>query len=165
MILDPQKPGVGVAAVIWQDERRERLLLGLGHDPATRDSIYAMPGGHWDPGESLIEAAQREAREEAGVEIDRVTFVCAFDFFREDKQRSYVSIWFQSIWAGGEPTVMESANKRSWGWYTPAEALALPLWELDRMLITRVTSGVQQFETNPKLVTVDMRPRTSTVGG
>ena len=37
-----------------------------------REQILALPKGHPDPGESSAEAAQREVREEAGLEIELV---------------------------------------------------------------------------------------------
>lgn len=141
-MTEKPRPGVGVAAVIWEDASRTRLLLGLGHNPTNRETVYAMPGGHWESGETLIDAVRREALEEAGIEIKDVTFFSVYDFYRADKEKSYVSIWFQSVLASGIPTVMEPENKTNWGWYTPQEALQLPLWRLDRVLIERVISGV-----------------------
>lgn len=59
---DDLRPRVGVASVIWRDRDHRELLLGKGHNDAKNDEIYAVTGGHWESGESLYEAAIREAR-------------------------------------------------------------------------------------------------------
>lgn len=134
---EKNRPFVGVASIVWQTVDKKRLLLGLGHDPSNRRSIYAMPGGHWESGETLIEAARREIREEAGIEISNIKFLSIYEFFHAEKQKTYLSVWFEAIWDGGTPSIREPENKSTWGWYTPEEALALPLWYLDRVLIKR----------------------------
>jgi 8-oxo-dGTP diphosphatase len=135
-------PGIGVAIVVWQDDERRRLLLGLGHNAVNRQEIYAVPGGHWESGESLAEAVRRETAEEAGVKIRNPKLISVYEFFNPEKNKSYVTIGFAAILADGTPRVMEPENKSDWGWYTPPEALALPLFAPDKVLIERSVSGV-----------------------
>jgi ADP-ribose pyrophosphatase YjhB (NUDIX family) len=45
---------------------RNTLLLTLRED----FEVWCMPGGETDPGESLVETARREAREETGLEVE-----------------------------------------------------------------------------------------------
>lgn len=138
---DASRPRVGVATVIWRTAERTELLLGKGHNDAMKDEIYAVTGGHWESGERLHEAACREAAEEAGITITDLQLISIFDFFNAEKKRSYVTIGFSALWADGEPTVLETDKKIDWGWYTPEEALALPLFEPDRKLIERASSS------------------------
>lgn len=42
-----------------------RLLTGQRRD----NGLWTCPGGHWDQGETLTDAAIREVREEAGIEV------------------------------------------------------------------------------------------------
>lgn len=139
---EKQKPGIGVALVIWQDERKELLLLGLGHSAQNRNEIYAVPGGHWESGETLVQAVKREAMEEAGIEIKGVRLISVYEFFNPEKNKSYVSIGFEGILFEGTPTVMEPQNKANWGWYRPEEAVKVPLFVPDKVLIERAISGV-----------------------
>lgn len=53
-----------VACVVVLDSA-DRVLLGLRED----FDVWGLPGGHAEPGESAAQAAQREAREELGVEV------------------------------------------------------------------------------------------------
>lgn len=140
--LQKQKPSVGAAVVVWKDHTRKLLLLGLGHGKESRETTYAVPGGHWESGETIIEAARREAAEEAGIEICQVRLISVYEFFNIERRKSYVTIGFEGVWAGGEPRVMEPEKKTNWGWYPPEEALRLPLFTPDRVLIERALSGV-----------------------
>jgi ADP-ribose pyrophosphatase YjhB (NUDIX family) len=139
---DSPKPSVGVATVVWRDSSRNELLLGLGHSAENRDAIYAVTGGHWESGETLVDAVRRETLEEAGVTIKELRLISVYEFFNAEKRKSYVSLGFESILDGGEPTVMEPDKKSSWGWYSPDAALKLPLFDPDKALIERAVSGV-----------------------
>jgi 8-oxo-dGTP diphosphatase len=115
--------------------------VGLGHSPENRETTYAVPGGHWESGETLSEAVVREIREEAGVEVADLSLISVCDFFNPEKQKSYVTLGFAATLAGGEPRVMEPQNKVSWTWMTPEHALTLPLFAPDATLIARARSG------------------------
>lgn len=137
-----QKPGIGVAIVVWKDESRREILLGLGHSAENKESIYAVPGGHWESGETLVEAVKRETLEEANITVSGVKLISVYEFFNPEKNKSYVSIGFEGIWSSGEPKVMETDKKTDWGWHIPSEALSLSLFIPDKALIERALSGV-----------------------
>ena len=139
--LDAQKPGVGVAAVVWRDESRQELLVGLGHSPENRSTTYAVPGGHWESGETLAEAVARETFEEAAIRIADISLVSVYEFFNQEKRKSYVTIGFSVALERGVPRVVEGDRKTSWEWMEPRRALELPLFEPDAILISRVRSG------------------------
>lgn len=46
------------------------LLLMRWRDPVDGHDAWEPPGGKVEPGESLVQAAARELREEAGIEVD-----------------------------------------------------------------------------------------------
>jgi 8-oxo-dGTP diphosphatase len=136
-----QKPGIGVAIVVWKDHKKDELLLGLGHSAANRETIYAVPGGHWESGETLAEAVMRETLEEAGVKVQNLQFISLYEFFNPEKGKSYATIGFSGILLSGTPTVMEPDRKSNWAWFSPSDALALPLFAPDKVLIERAVSG------------------------
>jgi ADP-ribose pyrophosphatase YjhB (NUDIX family) len=135
------RPAVGVAAVVWRDADRQELLIGMGHSRVDRDTLYALPGGHWESGESLVEAVARETREEAGVEVNVLALISVYDFYNAARERSYVTLGFAAVLANGFPRVLEPQNKLSWIWATPDHALTLPLFPPDEVLIRRCRSG------------------------
>lgn len=137
-----QKPGIGVAVVVWENTTKQQLLLGLGHSAENRNQIYAVPGGHWESGETLVEAIRRETAEEAGIEISAVRLISVYEFFNPEKNKSYVTIGFEAFLASGTPTVLEPDKKANWGWYSPDKALELPLFVPDKVLVQRAVSGV-----------------------
>lgn len=139
---DLRAPGVGVAVVVWEDHSRRRLLVGLGHNADDKERVYAVPGGHWESGESLVDAVRRETLEEAGISIDHLELMSVYEFFNPEKRKSYVTIGFQAVLAAGTPEVLEPENKSSWDWYTAGEALELPLFPPDKVLIERAGSGI-----------------------
>jgi ADP-ribose pyrophosphatase YjhB (NUDIX family) len=136
---------VGVALVLWRGPEKTHMLLGKGHSRAD-EPIFALPGGHWDPGERLADAVRRELAEEAGVSCGPLGLVSVYDFVNRERQRQYVALGFEAVLDQGAPQVLEPDKKADWGWYSPQAALSFPLFEPDRVLISRVISRVQFTE-------------------
>lgn len=67
-----------VRALILQDQHV--LLLRKGGDE--RGERYALPGGGQEPGESLLDALQRECREEIGTHVTVVELLIVADYSR-----------------------------------------------------------------------------------
>jgi len=63
---DPQALRLSVSAVVWRDRARRELLLMQRSDNAH----WGLPGGYVEPGESVVQAAAREVREETGVQVE-----------------------------------------------------------------------------------------------
>lgn len=61
----PPRPIIGVGTVVWSGEKV--LLVRRGRPP--RRGQWSLPGGAQHLGETMAEAARREVREEAGIEI------------------------------------------------------------------------------------------------
>ncbi len=59
-------------AIITLIERGDKILLARGH--AFLPARYGIVAGFVEPGESLEDAVRREAREEVGLELDRVEY-------------------------------------------------------------------------------------------
>lgn len=136
---EPQKerPSVGVATVVIKDGK-----ILIGRDTRKGDEIYGVPGGHWESGESLKECAAREVKEESGITCGNVTLISVYDFYRADKQKSYVTIGMKADYLSGELADHIEEGRMEWAWYSTEEALKLNLFAPDRILIERFLSGV-----------------------
>ena len=132
-----ERPSVGAATVVLRDGK-----ILIGRDTRKGEEAYGVPGGHWESGETLKECAAREVKEESGVTCENVTLISVYDFYREDKQKSYVSIGMKADYVSGDLTNQVEEGRMEWSWYTPEEALKLNLFAPDRVLIERFLSGV-----------------------
>jgi len=61
--------GIGAAVAIMENGK---VLLTKRED----FEVWCLPGGQIDPGESMAEAAVREAREETGLDVELTRLVC-----------------------------------------------------------------------------------------
>jgi 8-oxo-dGTP diphosphatase len=122
----PDSPLVGVGAVIIEDGRV--LLVKRGHPPLAGE--WSIPGGVLEVGETLREAAVREAHEETRLTVEPGELLGVYDrLLRDQAQRTlyhYVLVDFLCRRTGGEPQAAGDADEVRW--FTPAEAgeLALP---------------------------------------
>lgn len=58
------------------EDGRVRLIRQYKHGP--RREVLAFPAGHVDPGEAPMPAAERELKEETGLEPDRLTYLGSY---------------------------------------------------------------------------------------
>jgi 8-oxo-dGTP diphosphatase len=78
----PAQPMVGVGVVIWREDKV--LLVKRKHPP--RAGEWGLPGGAQKLGETIMQTAVREAREETGLDIVPLGIVTALDALTKDKQ-------------------------------------------------------------------------------
>jgi 2'-5' RNA ligase len=122
------------AALFLLDPARARVLLGLRtRDPGRRyPGVWDAIGGKPDPGESLLEALAREAREEAGVEpLDVTALGCFHDGDRAD------AFWVATAWKG-EPRNQEPAEHSELAWVPLHQAAERPLTPTTRQALARL---------------------------
>ena len=98
---------VGVGVLIFDEKGRVLLIKRTGSHGA---GTWAPPGGHLDFGETAIEAAKRETKEETGIIIDNVQIIGFTEDFFKKENKHYITIWVKGDRAGG--TLME--NYREW---------------------------------------------------
>jgi 8-oxo-dGTP diphosphatase len=121
----PDKPLVGVGAVIVRENRV--LLIRRGQAPLLGE--WSLPGGVLECGETLREAAIREAREETGLVVETVEMLGVYErIVPGDDGRvryHYVLIDFLCRQVGGE--LQAGSDAAEVGWFTREELPGLKL--------------------------------------
>ncbi len=119
----PQRPILAVSAAIFRDGKV--LVVRRARKPAL--GVYTFPGGAVEPGETLIEAAVREVREETALTIEPVALAGHREAIMRDREgrveRHFVILCFASRWLAGEPTLNEELDDARW--IAPEEIAAL----------------------------------------
>jgi ADP-ribose pyrophosphatase YjhB (NUDIX family) len=123
-------PKVGVQVLVV----KEGEIL-IGKDEMKGEDLWGVPAGHWENGETLVEAGKREVLEESGIVCDNLKFLNNYDFFREDKGISYVSIGYIGDYISGEILNNIQEGRVQWRWMEPNEALELNLYPAGKFLI------------------------------
>lgn len=110
----PDRPYLAVSAAIVKDGKV--LIVKRGRPPAT--GIYTLPGGGVEAGETLIEAVQREVREETALEIAPQELAGFREVIIRDKagktERHFVVMCFAARLVSGEPKANEEIAETKW---------------------------------------------------
>jgi nucleoside triphosphatase len=123
------EPTVGVFIF---DNDGELLLLRSHKWPGG----YTVPGGHVELGERLEQAAQREAREETGLEIRDLRFLCWQEFVYDPafwKPRHF--IFFDYACRADSTDVRLNDEAETFLWIEPEKALELTLDHYTRISV------------------------------
>ena len=101
---------------------------------------YGVPGGHIELGESASEAARREAKEETGLEIREINFLCWQECVYDEqfwKPRHFIFIDLTAQMDAGEVVLNDEAEE--FIWIDPQRALE----DLD--IDSYATFSIRQF--------------------
>jgi 8-oxo-dGTP diphosphatase len=105
-----------IAAVYLLFRRDDEILLLLRANTGYEDGNYGLVSGHVDGDEPLAQAAAREAREEAGVEIDPADLTLRTVMHRrQDDER--VEFFFEPSRWRGEIRNMEPDKCAALSWF------------------------------------------------
>lgn len=135
-----ERPKVGIGVLIFKEGK---ILLGK-RKGAHGEGVYAGPGGHLEYLESFSECAQRETREEAGIEIENIRFL-ALTNLQTYAPKHYIDIGIVADWKSGEPMVLEKEKCEGWGWYDP-ENLPGPVFASVQNYLETLSSGKHYFD-------------------
>jgi len=110
----PQRPITAAHAVVF---RRDRVLLvKRAHQPS--QGRWSVPGGMIELGETIRDAAQRELREECGIEIEVDKVVNVVDNIIPDERGHirfhYVVIYLLARYVSGEAHPYSDALEVRW---------------------------------------------------
>jgi 8-oxo-dGTP diphosphatase len=121
----PASPMVGVGAIIINDNRV--VLIKRAKPPLAGE--WSIPGGMLELGETVREAAIREAKEETGLTVEPGELLGVFDRVLRDPesrvQYHYVLIDFLCRITGGE--LHAGGDAAAAQWFTSEEMSRLPL--------------------------------------
>jgi len=121
----PDVPLVGVGSIIVKDGRV--ALIKRGHAPLMGE--WSIPGGVMEIGETVREAAVREAREETGLEVVTEELLGVFDrVIRDDAGKvRYHYVLIDFLCSSASDAVSAAGDADDCRWFTPAEVRRLPL--------------------------------------
>lgn len=127
--MSQQIPRVGIAVFVLKDGK---FIMGK-RKGAHGEGTWSVPGGHLEFGETIEEGAQREVREETGLEIGDIKIEGVTNDIFEEEGKHYITIWITSQWKQGEPHIKEPDKLLDLRWYnfdTLPEELFLPWRQL-----------------------------------
>jgi mutator protein MutT len=140
----PDTPLIGVGAIIIDSGRV--VLVKRGHAPLKGE--WSIPGGVLEVGETLREAAVREAKEETGLTVEPTELLGVYDRVLMDEQGRtlyhYVLIDFLCKRLEGEPLGAGDAEEAAW--FTRESIGKLALAEDTADVIRK---GFQHFASQP----------------
>jgi len=123
----PNRPYLAVSAAIVRDGKV--LVVRRARQPAL--SLYTLPGGAVESGETLMQAVAREVREETSLKVEPVALAGHREVIAQDAkggvERHFVILCFAARWLAGEPVLNEELDDARW--LAPAELSALQTTE------------------------------------
>lgn len=134
-----------VSGSIIEDEKG-RILLAKS--PKWSDK-WTLPGGHIEPGESILKAAEREAEEETGLKLEPIKILTFGELINsKDFHRPAHFIYFDCILrkVGGE-LKLQKDEISDYKWLSPKEALKLDLAESYGESIREYIKHLEQHNT------------------
>jgi len=122
----PDQPLVGAGSIIIEQDRV--LLVKRGHAPLAGE--WSIPGGVLEVGETLREAAAREAMEETGLTVEVSDLLGVYDrILRDADERTlyhYVLVDFLCRRIAGNPRAAGDAIEARWFAQDELALLSLP---------------------------------------
>jgi 8-oxo-dGTP diphosphatase len=138
--MENNRPKVGIGVLVFKNGW---VLLGKRKGTHAAN-VYAGPGGHLEHMESFAECASRETREETGIEIENIRFLCLTNF-KTYAPEHYVDIGLVADWRNGQPKVLEPDKCEGWDWYD-LDSLPPPLFEVEKNYIEAYKTGRYYFD-------------------
>lgn len=135
-----QFPKIGVSACVWRDGR---VLLAQRAKPPV--GVWALPGGHVEAGETLLDAARRELMEETGLSAELTALVGLYDIIRRDQDGVLTTHFVLACYCGlaGPGEALAASDAMAVAWADPDELGGFPLAPNVREAILRARELLQ----------------------
>lgn len=108
------RPVSAILAVVIRDG--QALLVRRANPPDA--GLWGFPGGKIEFGETLLAAAERELREETGVQAQATHAFAALDVLADDAEGAlehhFVLVAVECRWLAGEPSAADDALEARW---------------------------------------------------
>lgn len=138
--MEEQRPRVGMGAMIFKGDK---VLFGK-RKSSHGEGEYATPGGHLEYMEGFEECARREVKEETGLEIENVKFLCLVNI-KAYAPKHYVHIWMTANWKSGEVKALEPNKCENWDWYD-MDKLPQPQFKSTPFALEAIQTGRNYFD-------------------
>lgn len=120
-LIRPHWPRPAASAAVFRDD----TVLIAERGKGAMAGVWSLPGGHIEPGERAMAAAQREVREETGVEAELLGLADVHDVLIRDAAGAlsahYVIAVYFGRWQSGEPVAGEDTRSAR---FVPLDALS-----------------------------------------
>lgn len=135
----PEAPIVAVGAIVCQDDR----ILLIRRDKEPSRGLWTFPGGAVELGETVREAARREALEETGLEVEVGNIATIVDNVRCDEEGRvhyhYIILDFFASPTGG--TLRPGTDVSDTRWASLADLDALEMTEKAGKIARQLLTG------------------------
>jgi ADP-ribose pyrophosphatase YjhB (NUDIX family) len=149
---DPDAPPINsvvpsVTVAVRNDVGNLLLIHKIDND------YWALPGGGHDPGESIVDTAVREVKEETGVDVEIVGLVGTYTDPRHVMQyddgevRQQFSLCFRGRPLGGEAR-KDGIESKAVAWVRPDE---IPALKIHRSMRLRIDHALDESRSVPYL--------------
>ena len=138
-----KRPSVGIGVLVVN--RDGHILLSKRKKKYGFGKL-ALPGGHVEWMESLVETAKREVLEETGVRLDEVEELRDYtEELRPEDGKHYVTFYLIAQMPDGQTArEMEPEKHGAWSWYDPFK-LPKNAWSPTKRLIKRSGHLIRAF--------------------
>ncbi len=135
-----KRPKACIGVMIWKDGK---VLLGKRNGSHGKGE-YSVPGGHLEFKESFEECARRETREETGIEIGEIKFLCVMNIDKHEGRQD-MTLGVITDWKSGEAKIMEPNKCDDWSWYD-LDNLPKPLFYPTEIIIDSYKTGKNYYD-------------------
>lgn len=135
-----------VVLAVFLNEQDEVLMI----QEAKKECYgsWYLPAGRMEPGETIVEALQREVKEEAGLHCEPLTLLCV-----EERGPSWIRFVFLAQPTGGVLKTSKEADAESLQacWY-PRTSLATPLRAQDILPLVELAAQYRHQARHPRIL-------------
>lgn len=129
-----KRPDIGVGVLVVNHQGY--ILLSKRLKPYGFGKL-ALPGGHVEWMETLVETAKREVLEETGIKLKKVEEMRDYtEELNRKMNKHYATFYLIARADGAKPKDMEPLKHGPWGWYDPFD-LPKHAWNPTKRLVKR----------------------------